>query len=573
METIFERYLKRNELKIQQHQLKGVEWGLKNKTTGNEVVYGGGGGGETAATAPKSKSKSKIIYGGIIADEMGLGKTYQMLGIIISKIHTELPTLIVLPLALINQWRTAIRTTLGHEPLVYHGAQKKKTTLAILNAQRLVITTYGLISSAAMKKPAGGGGANLLHECTWAEIVFDEAHYLRNKSQVKAGALKLKTSCRWLITGTPIQNRQADLNSLFAILGVPEELYKKKPIKDILPLIHAFMLRRTKAEIKMDLPPLVITEIPVKWANKKETEIAIRIHETLSFSFSRNKAVFEMPILTRLVRARQVCVYPALVKVKKNTAIGGGDNDNNDNNEAEADDDADFTQYLEKHEKALAGSSKINAVIAHLVARAEDKKCKLVFCHYRGELDILAARLHRETPALVIKTLDGRTNQKERSVILNKETPCDILLLQIQTGCVGLNLQQYNQVYFVSPHWNPAVEDQAIARCYRMGQLNPTEVFRFSMVGFAEAAAAKAAAKAEAAAEEAEAEAEEEEEAEAEAEEEEEEEEEEAEEEEEEEEEEAEEEEEKNSIDQYAMLVQEKKRKVMVELEAEKLTN
>ena len=77
--------------------------------------------------------------------------------------------------------------------------------------------------------------------------------------------------------------------------------------------------------------------------------------------------------------------------------------------------------------------------------------------------------------------IDGRTKKKERQGILTGK--CDVLILQIQTGCEGLNLQQFNEVYFVTPHWNPAVEDQAVARCHRIGQEKPVFIFKFSMVG------------------------------------------------------------------------------------------
>ena len=83
---------------------------------------------------------------------------------------------------------------------------------------------------------------------------------------------------------------------------------------------------------------------------------------------------------------------------------------------------------------------------------------------------------------LDVKTFDGRTSHNQRNEIL--ENACDVLILQIQTGCEGLNLQQFSEVYFVSPHWNPAVEDQAIARCHRIGQQSQVDVFRFTMDNF-----------------------------------------------------------------------------------------
>jgi len=80
--------------------------------------------------------------------------------------------------------------------------------------------------------------------------------------------------------------------------------------------------------------------------------------------------------------------------------------------------------------------------------------------------------------------LDGRTKENERRQILAPDAAVDVLILQIQTCCEGLNLQQFSEVYFVSPDWNPSIEDQAIARCHRFGQTEPVVVFRFVMAPF-----------------------------------------------------------------------------------------
>jgi hypothetical protein len=80
--------------------------------------------------------------------------------------------------------------------------------------------------------------------------------------------------------------------------------------------------------------------------------------------------------------------------------------------------------------------------------------------------------------------LDGRTKESERRIILAPDANVDVLILQIQTCCEGLNLQQFSEVYFVSPDWNPSVEDQAIARCHRFGQKDPVIVYRFIMEPF-----------------------------------------------------------------------------------------
>ena len=105
-----------------------------------------------------------------------------------------------------------------------------------------------------------------------------------------------------------------------------------------------------------------------------------------------------------------------------------------------------------------------------------------MFCHYHAEIDYLAEKC--KEAKMNVSVYDGRKGAVGRKTALEGE--CDVLILQIQSGCEGLNLQSFNEVYFVSPHWNPAVEDQAIARCHRMGQTKPVHVFRFQMAGLIE---------------------------------------------------------------------------------------
>jgi len=154
-------------------------------------------------------------------------------------------------------------------------------------------------------------------------------------------------------------------------------------------------------------------------------------------------------------------------------------------------------------------SSKITAVVSKLKARKGNGNRKIVFCHYRSEIDEIRSQLTAAGIALAV--IDGRTTRKDREAVLERylsETEWDklfpkfhttalpiyknvmsllgkteVLVLQIQTACEGLNLQDFNEVYFTSPHWNPAVEDQAVARCHRQGQTKKVEVFRFIMEG------------------------------------------------------------------------------------------
>jgi SNF2 family DNA or RNA helicase len=118
-------------------------------------------------------------------------------------------------------------------------------------------------------------------------------------------------------------------------------------------------------------------------------------------------------------------------------------------------------------------------IVGKILEDKDNGNGKIVFCHFREEIDTIAQRL-REGGIDRIAIFDGRFKNRD---ILNDKY--DVLILQIQTGCEGLNLQEnYSEIYFVSPHWNPAVEEQAIARCHRIGQKKIVVVNRFEMGGF-----------------------------------------------------------------------------------------
>jgi SNF2 family DNA or RNA helicase len=121
-------------------------------------------------------------------------------------------------------------------------------------------------------------------------------------------------------------------------------------------------------------------------------------------------------------------------------------------------------------------------VIEYIDKKKYNGKGKLIFCHYINEIDEIEKRLVK-LGMKNVKKYDGRNSGPETLKKISE--PADALILQIQTGSEGLNLQEhYSEIYFVSPHWNPAIEDQAIARCYRIGQKNQVDVYKFGMEQF-----------------------------------------------------------------------------------------
>lgn len=370
------------------------------------------------------------IRGGIIADEMGLGKTIQAIGIILANPLKH--TLIVLPLILLQQWQHIFINTLGHSPLIYHGNEKRKITLKQLNDAPVVLTTYGTLANRANSP---------LFLVEWNRVMFDEAHHLRNKdTNLYQSTLVLfansKNANKWMITGTPIQNYKKDIINICNILKVPvTALYSD----DSKHKIATIILRRTKQQIGIQIAKLELNDEIVPWKTLEEKNLAFNIHKD-----EANKP------LIRTIRAKQMCIYPKILQ--------------------DIYSDIDDTY-----------NSKIQNVVDKIIERKHNGNRKIVFCHYKKEINIIHRILN--TNLIYTSIIDGDTTTTQRHQIISDQN-IQVIILQVQTTSEGLNLQHYNEVYFVSPHWNPAIEDQAIARCHRIGQKKDVIVYKFIMQDF-----------------------------------------------------------------------------------------
>lgn len=413
-------------LKFNKYQYKGVEWCVKKELTSNAD-----------------------IRGGFVADEMGLGKTLLMIGTMFVNLLPR--TLIVVPPVLILQWSNEIYKVSGHHATMYYGHMKKNITLDHLYKSRIVLTTYHTLLSKKC----------IVQNVVWDRVIFDEAHHLRNSRTQRFHKCKqINAKIRWLVTGTPIQNKKKDFYDLCSIAGLSPSVYK-----DYKNIVEKYVLRRTKLQVGIDLPPVIKTNCLVNWQNIKEMKLAEKIHSLIPnqsgvpIMKTQLAEVFgDGGVLVAMLRAKQSCIMPSLMR--KTFEENG------------------LYQYLE----ALDYTSKLDAVIELMLERKDNGKGKIVFCHYRNEIDAIVSRLLKGGLKKVI-SYDGRNSGGEQLKTLAE--PADALVIQIQTGCEGLNLQaNFSEIYFVSPDWNPCVEDQAIARCHRIGQKNVVNVFKFEMKGF-----------------------------------------------------------------------------------------
>lgn len=442
---LFVKYLDHTKMEHKQYQIDGMRWCLMN---------------ELRPDPPAN------VRGGFIADEMGLGKTILMIGLCVSNFSASRGTLIVVPPVLLDQWFVQIFRTTGHKALIYHGEEKKTIDIEKLKKALIVITTYGAVSLT--KSQLREGNIGLLHEVKWNRVIYDEAHHLRNKGTIKYNGAKLiQSKIRWLVSGTPVQNKKQDFYTLCSALGMPASFYTDP--ENLITIAKSFILKRTKEQVGINLPEVDVKEKLVVWQNDKERELSQEIHAALKFSkaITPNQFIahaFGGSHLTMMLRAKQSCVLPKLMLQRLEELFEKG-----------------LIGSFDYYKEAFEYSSKLDFVIDCILMNKGNGNGKLVFCQYRDEIDMIAARLRAKK--MDVATFDGRTSNGKRFDILNDSN--EVLILQIQTGCEGLNLQDnYSEIYFVSPHWNPAVEDQAIARCHRIGQKNKVSIYRFQMSNF-----------------------------------------------------------------------------------------
>ena len=358
------------------------------------------------------------FHGGVLADDMGLGKTSEML--MTMKNNPKPKTLLLLPLALVEPW-TAAATKAGFCCLVIN--KDKVWTKASPDAwdpsvPQVFITNYDTMLHQE---------ALILAE-TWDRVVLDEAHRIRNhKSILTQKVLEIEASLRWVLTGTPVVNSLTDAVTLFAFLGIPHTPSMRWDPVYYPALMEEILIYRSMDSIRgkiTDAPPVPDEEEHVlEFASAKERNF---YRATAEHGYDYQ---FEM-----FLRLRQASVSPATFN------------------------------------KSWTDPSTKMIGLGDLIETDRDHKW-LVFCSFHEEMRLLSEYLEDRLD-LTVEQYHGGLTQTERTSTLTraKDPLCDVLLIQLQAGGCGLNLQEFDRVVFMSPWWTSAMMEQAKARAVRMGQ-------------------------------------------------------------------------------------------------------
>lgn len=405
-------------------------------------------------------------FGGVLADDMGLGKTLQVLTLL--QARSEQTTirstaLLVVPTSLLHSWQDqAAQFTPELRLLVLHGTGRKALHDQMTSVD-LVVTTYALLAR----------DKDVLAKIDWDLVIVDEAQVLKNPASQTAKALRdIPTKGRLALTGTPMENSLQDLWTLFDWV-VPGLLGDRKTFQTVfrMPIekqgdqaaqarlnrrVRPFLLRRTKDAVATELPPrteiLERIDLPKSQQALYEavrSQMDARVRAAVA---SRGLAASRITILDALLKLRQVCCDPALVKSE--AARGVSDS---------------------------AKRARLRELLQELVAEG---RRVLVFSQFVEMLDLIAKDLN--SMGIKYLTLTGQT--RDRATVLKdfKEGDASVFLMSLKAGGVGLTLTEADTVILYDPWWNPAVERQAMDRAHRIGQDKPVFVHRLVAAGTVE---------------------------------------------------------------------------------------
>jgi SNF2 family DNA or RNA helicase len=424
---------------------------------------------------------SRFGLGGCLADDMGLGKTIQWIVYLLylkENGQLETPALLICPTSVIGNWQKELeRFAPELRVQLHYGAQRAKGEAfpSSVEGMDVVITSYTLTQL----------DEESLAQVEWSALCLDEAQNIKNAYTKQASAVRrLNARHRIALTGTPIENRLTELWSIFDVvnpgyLGSLGEFRRNfvnevekgnsERIGQVQQLIKPFLLRRVKKDpaIQLDLPDKneMKTFVPLT------AEQGVLYESIVQDMLSKVETLSPMErrglILATLTRLKQVCDHPLLLVKKGNNA------EENSRNE----------------EVAPSASARQSAKLTRLLEmveelRVEGDKC-LIFTQFAQMGRLLQDTLAAERGEAVLFLHGGVPKAKRDEMVARFQEDADtgIFVLSLKAGGTGLNLTAANHVFHFDRWWNPAVENQATDRAFRIGQSRDVQVHKFISLG------------------------------------------------------------------------------------------
>jgi hypothetical protein len=416
---------------------------------------------------------AELGLGGCLADDMGLGKTIQLIAFLLARRAARSrdgrPALIVCPTSVLGNWERELARFAPTLPVLrHHGPERARSVDALREAppHAVVVTTYGLLRR----------DASLLGEINWAVTTLDEAQNIKNAASGQARTARaLRADHRFALTGTPVENRLAELWSIldFCVPGVlgPLERFRRRfaiPVEryrddraaaDLRRLVGPFILRRTKSDpaILPDLPPKQEMSVVCTLSREQATLYQAVVEETMERIEAAEGIQRRGLVLALLTALKQVCNHPA--------------------------------HYLREPGPLPGRSGKLDRLTEMLEETVGTGDRALVFTQFREMGDRLVPHLERalETEVLFLHGGVPRTTRDAMVRSFQEDTPGPpIFVLSLKAGGTGLNLTRATRVFHFDRWWNPAVEDQATDRAHRIGQRRVVQVYRLLTAGTVE---------------------------------------------------------------------------------------
>lgn len=377
----------------------------------------------------------------LLADEMGLGKTLQVLSLICADNNAH-GSLIVCPASVLSVWEMEINKFFPEKTVSILGQN-------LLEDSDFVLTSYNQVRRLN----------RIVSEKVFDYVVLDEAQYIKNSSSKTARACcNIKSRYRIAVTGTPIENNLNDVWSIFKFL-MPGMLYNYRDFQkkivhkeyraNLRAQIAPFILRRTKESVRLQLPERNEIELNCL-LSATQAKIYNEFREQLSKSYrnynEKGSSKDRMNILTTIMRMRQVC---------------------------------DCVSILPKRENKDIECPKLDILMLKLADIVAERKKTVVFSQFLGFLSKIEKKISEDLPECKVFKLTGMTSKRKTLVsdFQKYEGPA-VMLISLKAGGVGITLHSAEYAFLMEPWWNPAVEEQAIARIHRIGQGKVTTIYR-----------------------------------------------------------------------------------------------